>query len=93
MKEEMRKGIVSIETQFKHADVKIGGTIKLSVADARALYNMTTIPVFNKKASLEDLEVMNLNAENTRRFVRGIAKKILFSGGNATDIDDLLSIL
>ena len=71
-------------TKSKYAEVIVGGEFTLSIEDARGLYNLTTL----KKDEDERLQ----QYEKCRFILRNIAKKILFTTGDATAEQDLVDM-
>ena len=73
---------ISTNTTTQTAEVITGGTIRLSMADARAIYAMTTLA--------EDENIRNSNYEQCRILLRNISKSILMVAGDTTKIEDLM---
>ena len=75
--------LVKHQTEFREADVNIGADVFISVEDAKGLLAMTDMTM-----SEDDRGMM---LERARGFVRMIAKAVLYSGGNVTNQDELLT--
>lgn len=75
--------LVKHVTEFREADVNVGADIFISVEDAKGLLAMTDMTM-----SEDD---RNMMFEKARGFVRLIAKAVLYSGGNTTTSDELLT--
>lgn len=92
----MNKPIASITltSEWTKAKVITGGTVNLSIEDARALYNLTTTPaiVESGDTSLDEDKYNNQNVQ-CRLIIRNIAKAILLTTGEATDLTNLVDSL
>jgi hypothetical protein len=73
---------IKIQTRFKSSNVIEGGTVYFSTADARTLLNLS-------KDEVEGEEETN-NILALKAIVRKIAEEILYTGGDTTDVGDLL---
>jgi hypothetical protein len=71
---------ITIVTEFKQTRVITGGNIFLSDKDARALYKLT---------EMKSEEQMQESLYQCRDILRSIAKTILFTGGETTDVNEL----
>lgn len=71
-------------TESKYTNVIVGGQLTLSVEDARGLYNLTT--------AIGDQEKRDLQGHQCRKILRDLAKRILFTTGDATPTADLLDM-
>lgn len=75
--------LVKHVTEFRETDINIGADVFISVEDAKGLLAMTDMTM-----SEDDRGMM---LERARGFVRMIAKAVLYSGGNVTNQDELLT--
>jgi len=83
---------ISVNSDFKSADVIVSASITLSVEEARALYVLTETPTKiaqNGNITVDEDEAKKRNIL-TRDFVRSIAKKVLITSGNITPITDII---
>ena len=79
----------TLETKYKSGEVVTGAHIYLSIADARALYHLTT-PAYGDNE--EDNELQDAaNTSALKGFVKQLAERILFTDGPTTSRDSLLS--
>lgn len=69
-------------TGVEKRPVVVGGTIHISLEDARGLYEMTTITANEAQR--------NESYENSRIFLRNVAKRILLLKGDSTSVEELL---
>lgn len=86
------KNRLQVVTEARHAEVVTGGKLNISMQDARALYKLTQIDPIRSNQSTEDYENDRREKyELVRQWIRTIAKKILFTAGASTEIEDLIA--
>lgn len=71
-------------TETRHTKVIVGGQLTLSVEDARGLYNLTSMK--------KDEDDRILQGDTCRVMLRDLAKRILFTTGEATSAEDLVDV-
>jgi len=76
------QNFIQIKSDYKQTQVVTGAQINLSIEDARGLYKMSQHTVNG------DMERVN---QACRDFVRELAKRILFSAGEATSQQELFT--
>lgn len=84
------KSPIQITSKWEHTNVITGATITLTTADARALYDLTATPTVDSKDWEQE---MSEKGETCRTILRKIAKTILLTSGDKTDIDSLITSL